>query len=45
MEELVNLIIGDSVTLDVFVVVRLCVLCMCLEFGAVVIGLIASMKR
>ena len=44
MEEFVNIIIGDSVTLDVYVIVRLCVVAMALEFSAVVFGLLARLR-
>lgn len=45
MEELVNLIMGSSTTLDAFVIVRLVVLMMALEMFAVACGFLGSMKR
>lgn len=45
MEELVNLIMGSSTTLDAYVVVRLVVLMMALEMFAVSCGFLGSMKR
>lgn len=44
MEELVSMIVGDSTTLDVYVVVRLCIFAFSLEFTSVVFGMIANMK-
>lgn len=44
MEELVNLIIGNSTTLDVYVVVRLIVLGMALELFAVACAMLGGMK-
>lgn len=44
MEELVNLIVGSSTTLDVYVVVRLIVLMMAMELFSVACGLIGGMK-
>ena len=45
MEELVNLIMGNSVTLDAYVVVRLVVVMMGLEMFAVACGFLGGMKR
>lgn len=44
MEEIVNLIVGTSTTLDVYVIVRLVVLCMALELFAVACAMLGSMK-
>lgn len=44
MEELVNLIVGSSTTLDVYVVVRIIVLGMALELFAVGCGMLGGMK-
>ena len=45
MDELLNLIVGSSTTVDVYVVVRLCIFCIALEFCAVIIGALGSTKR
>lgn len=44
MDEIVNLIVGSSTTLDVYVVVRLIVLMMSMELFSVACGLIGGMK-
>ena len=44
MDEIVNLIVGSSTTLDVYVVVRLIVLMMAMELFSVACGLIGGMK-
>lgn len=44
MDAFVDMIIGNSTTLDVYVVVRLCVVAMSLEFGAVVCGILSNLK-
>lgn len=45
MEELVNLIVGNSTTLDVYVVVRLCIFCLSLELFSVACAMLGSMKK
>lgn len=45
MDNLVNLIVGTSTTIDVYVIVRLVVVLMGLELFAVVCGMLGSMKR
>ena len=44
MEEIVNLIVGNSTGLDVYVIVRLVVLMMALEMFAVACGFLGAMK-
>ena len=44
MDSLVELIMGTSTTLDAFVVVRLCVVCMGLELFSVACGMLGGMK-
>lgn len=44
MDGFVELIVGNSTTLDVYVIVRLCVVAMCLDFGSVVIGLLSAAR-
>ena len=44
MEQLVNLIVGSSTTLDVYVIVRLVVVCMGLELFAVICAFLGSTK-
>lgn len=44
MEEIVNLIVGTSTTLDVYVIVRLVVLNMALELFAVGLAMLGGMK-
>lgn len=44
MEEVVNLIVGSSTALDVYVVVRLVVLCMALELFSVACAMLGGMK-
>lgn len=44
MEEIVNLIMGTSVTLDAYVIVRLIVMCMGLELFAVGLAMLGGMK-
>lgn len=44
MEEITNLIMGGSVTLDAFVIVRIVVVMMGLEMFAVIAGLIGKLK-
>lgn len=45
MNTIVNLIVGESVTLDVYVIVRLIVVMMSLEIFATVCGLLGGMAR
>ena len=45
MDALVNLIVGTSETLDVYVIVRLVVVMMGLELFAVACGLLGGMKK
>ena len=45
MDSLVNLIMGTSTTLDVYVIVRIIVLYMGLEFCALIAAGIGSMKK
>lgn len=45
MDEIVNLIMGTSTTLDAPVIIRLCVMCMGLELFAVACGMLGSMKH
>lgn len=45
MEAIVNLIIGESTGLDVYVVVRLVVLMMIMELFTMACGLIGGMKK
>lgn len=44
MEEVVNLIMGSSTTLDAYVIVRLVVLNMALELFAVGLAMLGGMK-
>lgn len=44
MEEIVNLIMGASTTLDAYVIVRLVVLCMSLELFSVACAMLGGMK-
>lgn len=44
MEEIVNLIMGTSTTLDAYVVIRLVVLCMALELFSVACAMLGGMK-
>lgn len=44
MDEIVNLIMGSSTTLDAYVIVRLIVLCMALELFSVACAMLGSMK-
>lgn len=44
MDNLVNLIIGTSTSIDVYVIVRLVVVLMGLELFAVVCGMLGGMK-
>lgn len=44
MQELVNLIMGTSTTLDVYVIVRLCVVFGALELFGVACGMLGGMK-
>lgn len=45
MDEIVNLIMGSSTTLDAYVIVRLCVLYMGLELMTAVAAALGRMKR
>lgn len=45
MNELMDVIIGNSTTLDVYVVVRVVVLCMILELFAVACAMLGNMGR
>lgn len=45
MESIINLIIGESTTLDVFVIVRLVVLALFLEFASLICAYIGGMKK
>lgn len=45
MDAIVNLIIGESTSLDVYVFVRLVVVMMALELFTMVCGLIGGMKK
>lgn len=44
MENLVNLIMGTSTTLDAYVVVRLVLVCMALEMFSVACSFLSGMK-
>lgn len=44
MEEIVNLIMGTSTTLDAYVIIRLVVLCMALELFSVACAMLGGMK-
>lgn len=44
MEEIVNLIMGTSTTLDAYVLIRLVVLCMALELFSVACAMLGGMK-
>lgn len=45
MDSLVNLIMGTSTTLDVYVIVRIIVLYMALEFCALMAAAVGSMRK
>ena len=45
MDELVNLIIGTSTTLDAYVIVRIIVLYMGLEFCALIATAVGSLRK
>ena len=45
MDAIVNLIVGESTTLDVYVFVRLVVVMMALELFTMACGLIGGMKK
>lgn len=45
MQDLLNMIIGTSTTLDVFVIVRLLLVFMGLELFVIACALLGSMKR
>lgn len=45
MDTIVNLIVGESMTLDVYVIVRLIVVMMSLEIFATVCGLLGGMTK
>lgn len=45
MDALVNLIMGSSTTLDAYVIVRICVLYMCLEFCITMAAAVGSVKK
>lgn len=44
MDELVNLIMGNSTTLDAYVIVRLVVIMMALEMFSVICAMLAGFK-
>lgn len=44
MEDIVNLIMGTSTTLDAYVIIRLVVLCMALELFSVACAMLGGMK-
>lgn len=44
MDEIVNLIMGTSTTLDAYVIVRLVVLCLALELLVVAMAALGGMK-
>ena len=45
MDAIVNMIMGDSTTLDVYVIVRLVVLMMILELVSLMIAYLSGLKR
>ncbi|MCM1441690.1 MAG: hypothetical protein NC131_21145 [Roseburia sp.] len=45
MDEIINLIIGESTTLDVYVIVRIVVLMMVMELFSAVCAYIGGMKK
>ena len=45
MDAIVNLIIGESVSLDVFVIVRLIVFILCLDFFATICAILGGFKK
>lgn len=44
MDEIVNLIMGSSTTLDAYVIVRIIVLCLALELLVVAMAMLGGMK-
>lgn len=45
MESIVNMLIGESTTFDVYVVVRLIVFALCLEFISLICAYLGGMKK
>ena len=45
MDSVVNLIMGTSTTLDVYVIVRIIVLCLALEFCALMATAVGSLRK
>ena len=45
MQDLMNLIMGSSTTLDVYVIVRIILVCMALEMFSVACALLGGIKR